>query len=89
VSDAFAPAASRIALVVVDAAREQAVRGVLSHAGLIPFQDDLLQNNARGLQFALASTSDIKHFVRELLTRGLGATQASSLEFTFHEGHAV
>jgi hypothetical protein len=77
------------ALVLVDGLREQAVRGVLSHAGLAPFQDDLLQDNAPGLQFALASTSGIEHFVRELLIHGLGATQASPLEFTFHERNAA
>lgn len=77
------------ALVNVDASREQAVRGVLSHAGFVPDQDDTLENNARGLQFVIPSTSGIEHFVRELLTHGFGATQVSPLEFHFHERKAA
>jgi hypothetical protein len=49
----------------------------------------MLENNARGLQFVIPSTSGIEHFVRELLTHGFGATQASPLEFHFHERKAA
>jgi len=71
--------------VVVEASREQSVRAVLSHARIAPFRDDLFHDNARLLQFALTSTSDIERFVRELLVRGFGAEHASPLEFSFYE----
>jgi hypothetical protein len=75
--------------VVVGALREQSVRAVLSHEGIAPLRDDLLPDNAHGLHFALTSSSDVERFVRELLVRGLGAEQASPLEFRLYEKNAA
>ena len=77
------------AVVLVDASREQAVRAVFARAGLTPTQDDLLQNMARGLQFALDSFSGIEDLIRELLTGGFGVTHNSPLDFRLHEKNAA
>ncbi len=69
--------------------REEAVRGIFTRAGLSPFQDDLLLDKVRGLQFVLASASGLDLLVRDLLTLGFGATQESPLEFRFHERDAA
>lgn len=76
-------------LVLVDASREQAVRDLFVRAGHTLIQDDLLQDNTRGLQFALASPVGFENFVRKLLTFGFGVMQDSPLEFRFHEKNAA
>ncbi len=76
-------------LVLVDAEREQAVRGVFPDSGISPTQDDPVSSNgpcSRALMYPLPlAASGAAQFVRKLLTKGLGLAEDVALEFGYRE----
>jgi hypothetical protein len=73
------------AIIFVNLAREQAVRDIFSDSGMVSFGDNSLPNNMRSLHYELSAISDIERFIRELLMRGFGVTEDTSLRFSYRE----